>query len=194
MCWTSITGLPLAACNANILPKNIPLSYNKYKLCEHFPGFLWLSPRCLYLCQSSFPVLQQWFRSWECLLSFPSSRSSDIEMHSTVSSFQQCKQEHRSEEKHWTESWQADVAKICQELKLLKGTPEFTLAFYLKCDNQSHVKWEMGWERGEKLRKKSTKNVQDSKRTIRSYIWLCIYLLQDNSSQMIAHLLAKQIN
>lgn len=64
------------------------------------------------------------------------------------------------------------MAKICQELKLLKGTPEFTPAFYLKYDNQSHVKWEMGWERGEKLKKKS-KNVQDSKRTIRSYIRLC---------------------
>lgn len=71
MCWTSITGLPLAACNADILPKIILLSHSKYKVCEHF---LWLPVivlRCLYRCQSSFPMLQQWFRSWECLLSSP---------------------------------------------------------------------------------------------------------------------------
>lgn len=76
MGWTSITGLSLAVCNANILPKNILLSHSKYKVCEHF---LWLPVivlRCLYPCQSSLPVLLQWFRCWEILLLFfPSSRS-----------------------------------------------------------------------------------------------------------------------
>lgn len=57
------------------------------------------------------------------------------------------------------------------------------------------VKSEMGGGgREEKLKKKSTKNVQDSERTIRSYICLCTYLWQNNSSQMIAHMLAKHIN
>lgn len=177
MCWTSITGLLLATCNANILPKNILLSYNiSTKYVSTFSGFLWLSLRCLYLCQSYFPMLQQWFRSWECLLSFPSSRSlwHWNALHCLIPAVQAGAHE-RGEALNRVMTGRC--GKNLSKTEAVEGHTQIHTCILFEM--WQPVTCEMadgGGGRGRSLRKKSTKNVQDSKRTTRSYRWLCTYL------------------
>lgn len=143
---TLTMGVSLADWNGYIFQKINVILGAKYT--SSFSDFLWLFLRCLYLCQSSFPMLVHWIRSWECLLSFTSFKS-QISKYTPLCPF--TNSQSRNKEEHSTESQQRTPgAKICKKKYVRSwshGSTHLNLHqhFIWKCDILTRLHKKKKW-------------------------------------------------